>query len=146
MYQKVIVIGNLGADMEMRYMPNGNAVGNFRIAASEKWKNQDGSQGKHSEWFRCAMFGKRAEALEPYLKKGKQVAVEGRLRTRKWQDKDGRDQYSTDLRVDEITLLGSRREERSGGNQESPGAGTGQLPGDTGGQPGPDDFDDDIPF
>ena len=126
MYQKVIVVGNLGKDPEMRYMPNGNAVMNFSVAASEKWKNQDGSEGGHTEWFRCALFGKLAEALEPYMRKGKQVMVEGRMRTRKWQAQDGSDRYSTEMRVDEIKLLGGK------GDRQSAGQSTGQSTGRAG--------------
>lgn len=139
-YQQVIVIGNLGQDAEVRYMPSGDAVANFSVAASEKWKSRDGQPGEHTEWFRCALFGPIVEKLQQYLTKGKQVMVAGKIRTRKYTDREGIERYATELRVDEIKLLGSRG--GSGSNQRA----SGQLPTDSSPAGPPDDFDDDIPF
>ncbi|HEX9684335.1 MAG TPA: single-stranded DNA-binding protein [Burkholderiales bacterium] len=106
---KVILIGNLGADPETRYLPSGDAVTNIRIATSEKWKDKSGEQQEHTEWHRIAFFGKLAEIAGEYLKKGSPVYVEGRIRTRKWQDKEsGQDRYSTEIVADRMQLLGGR--------------------------------------
>jgi single-strand DNA-binding protein len=105
---KVILIGNLGADPETRYLPNGDAVTNIRIATTEAWKDKSGEKQEHTEWHRIAFFGKQAEIAGEYLKKGSPVYVEGRIRTRKWQDKDGQDRYSTEIVADRMQLLGSR--------------------------------------
>ena len=106
---KVILIGNLGADPETRYLPSGDAVTNIRIATSEKWKDKSGEQQEHTEWHRIAFFGKLAEIAGEYLKKGSPVYVEGRIRTRKWQDKEsGQDKYSSEIVADRMQLLGSR--------------------------------------
>src|SRR3972149_5791681 len=94
-------IGNLGADPETRYMPSGEAVTNIRIACSEKWKDKaSGEMKEHTEWVRISFFGRLAEVAGEYLKKGSQVYVEGQMRTRKWQDKEGQDRYSTEIRAD----------------------------------------------
>ena len=111
---KVILIGNLGADPETRYLPSGDAVTNIRIATTETWKDKGGEKQEHTEWHRIAFFGKQAEIAGEYLKKGSPVYVEGRIRTRKWQDKDGQDRYSTEIVADRMQLLGSR-----GGGMES---------------------------
>ena len=111
---KVILIGNLGADPETRSLPSGDAVTNIRIATTETWKDKGGEKQEHTEWHRIAFFGKQAEIAGEYLKKGSPVYVEGRIRTRKWQDKDGQDRYSTEIVADRMQLLGSR-----GGGMES---------------------------
>ena len=105
---KVILIGNLGADPETRYLPSGDAVTNIRIATTEAWKDKGGEKQEHTEWHRIAFFGKQAEIAGEYLKKGSPVYVEGRIRTRKWQDKDGQDRYSTEIVADRMQLLGTR--------------------------------------
>ena len=149
---KVILIGNLGADPETRYLPSGDAVTNIRIATSEKWKDKSGEQQEHTEWHRVAFFGKTAEIAGEYLKKGSPVYVEGRIRTRKWQDKEGQDKYSTEIVADRMQLLGGRgasggsepmaREPRepaaasSGGGKPAAGKKGGAF----------DQMDDDIPF
>jgi len=153
---KVILIGNLGADPETRYLPSGDAVTNIRIATSEKWKDKSGEQQEHTEWHRIAFFGKLAEIAGEYLKKGSPVYVEGRIRTRKWQDKEsGQDKYSTEIVADRMQLLGSR----GGGAEAMPrepaaaAAGAGGA-GGGGSKPQPqqkkggafDQMDDDIPF
>src|SRR3978361_1881549 len=105
---KVILIGNLGADPEVRYMPSGDAVANLRIATTENWKDKAGEKQEKTEWHRVAFFGKLAEIAGEYLKKGSQVYVEGRLQTRKWQDKDGAEKYTTEIVADRMQMLGSR--------------------------------------
>ena len=106
---KVILVGNLGKDPETRYMPSGKAVTNFRIATSESWKDkQTGEQKEQTEWHNIVMYDRLAEIAAEYLRKGSQVYVEGRLRTRKWQDKEGRDRYTTEIIANEMQMLGGR--------------------------------------
>jgi single-strand DNA-binding protein len=106
---KVILVGNLGADPETRYLPSGEAVTNIRVATTDRWKDKaSGEMKEATEWHRVAFFGRLAEVAGEYLKKGSQVYVEGSLRTRKWQDKDGNDRYSTEIRGDVMQMLGSR--------------------------------------
>jgi single-strand DNA-binding protein len=106
---KVILVGNLGADPETRYMPSGKAVTNIRIATSEGWKDkQTGDMQERTEWHRVVLFDKLGEIAAEYLRKGSQVYIEGSLRTRKWQDKEGKDQYSTEIVAREMQMLGSR--------------------------------------
>ena len=144
---KVIIVGNLGGDPETRYMPSGSAVTNFTVATNESWKDkQTGEQKERTEWHRVAMFNRLAEIAAEYLRKGSQVYIEGKLRTRKWQGQDGQDRYTTEIIADEMQMLGGR----GGGGGGSFGGGQ-QGGGQKGGgsappQPGPDDFDDDIPF
>jgi single-strand DNA-binding protein len=133
---KVILVGNLGADPETRYMPSGGAVTNIRVATSEVWKDKtSGDQQERTEWHNVAMFGRLAEIAAEYLRKGSQVYIEGRLRTRKWQDKDGNDRWTTEIVANEMQMLGSR------GDAGAP-AKVAEAP--AGGPPA--DFDDDIPF
>ena len=150
---KVILIGNLGADPETRYLPSGDAVTNIRIATSEKWKDKSGEQQEHTEWHRIAFFGKLAEIAGEYLKKGSPVYVEGRIRTRKWQDKEsGQDRYSTEIVADRMQLLGGRASGAEAAPREPAAAGAGG--GNGGGKPQQqkkgggafDQMDDDIPF
>jgi len=150
---KVILIGNLGKDPETRYLPSGDAVTNFSIATTEKWKNKNGEQQEHTEWHRISMFGKVAEIAGEYLKKGSPVYVEGRIRTRKWQDKEsGQDKYSTEIVADRMQLLGSRGG-GSGGAEPmarepaTAAAGGSSKPQAAGKKGGAfDQMDDDIPF
>jgi len=110
---KVIIIGNLGADPETKSLPSGDAVTNIRVATTETWKDKTSGEKKEAtEWHRIAFFGRLAEIAGEYLKKGSQVYVEGSLRTRKWQDKDGQDRYSTEIRADEMKMLGRRAASR----------------------------------
>ena len=133
---KVILIGNLGADPETRYMPSGSAVTNLRLATSESWKDkQSGEQQERTEWHRVAMFGRLAEIAAEYLRKGSQVYIEGSLRTRKWQDKDGNDRWSTEVIANEMQMLGGRAEV-SAPARSAPAAVAESA----------DAFDDDIPF
>ena len=151
---KVIIVGNLGGDPETRYMPSGAAVTNFTVATNESWKDkQTGEQKERTEWHRVAMFNRLAEIAAEYLRKGSQVYIEGKLRTRKWQGQDGQDRYTTEIIADEMQMLGGRGGGSFGGGGGGGQQGGGQQGGDQQGgggnappQPGPDDFDDDIPF
>lgn len=152
---KVILIGNLGKDPETRYMPSGSAVTNLTLATSESWKDkQTGENQERTEWHKVAMFGKLAEIAAEYLRKGSQVYIEGKLRTRKWQDKEGKDRWTTEIVADEMNMLGGKGGGAAAG-AGAPGAaaasgGGGSSGGgraavnDSGAPPG--DFDDDIPF
>lgn len=144
---KVILLGNLGADPDVRFSPNGSVIANLRLATGETWKDQQGNRQERTEWHRIVMFGRTAEIARDYLRKGSKLYLEGRLQTRKWQDKDGHDQYTTEIVAQEFQMLDS-----------APGSGQGQGYGPapersqpraaTASQstaPGPD-FDDDIPF
>jgi single-strand DNA-binding protein len=149
---KVILIGNLGRDPETRYLPSGDAVTNISVATSEKWKDKSGETQEHTEWHRVAFFGKLAEIAGEYLKKGSPVYVEGRIRTRKWQDKEGQDKYSTEIVADRMQMLGSRGG-GSGGSEPmsrepaAAGAGGGGKPQQSKKGGGAfDQMDDDIPF
>ncbi|KPN76632.1 single-stranded DNA-binding protein [Shewanella xiamenensis] len=110
---KVILVGNLGQDPEVRYMPNGNAVANITVATSESWKDQQGQQQERTEWHRVVLFGKLAEITGEYLRKGSQVYLEGKLQTRKWKDQSGQDRYSTEVVIDQsgsMQMLGGRNQ------------------------------------
>ena len=144
---KVILVGNHGADPETRYMPSGSAVTNLSVATSESWKDkQTGEQNERTEWHKVVMFDRLAEIAAEYLRKGSQVYIEGKLQTRKWQDRDGNDRWTTEIRANEMQMLGGRGSGGGGsfgGGQQGGGQqGGGSAPP----QPGPDDFDDDIPF
>src|SRR3989304_2818697 len=106
---KVIIVGNLGRDPETRYLPSGEAVTNITVATTDTWKDKaSGEKKEATEWHRVAFFGRLAEIAGQYLKKGRQVYIEGALRTRKWQDKDGQDRYTTEIIANEMKMLGSR--------------------------------------
>ena len=148
---KVILVGNLGADPETRSMPSGTTVTNIRIATSESWKDKaSGAQQERTEWHSIALFGRLGEIAAEYLRKGSQVFVEGRLRTRKWQDKQGNDRFSTEIIADNMQMLGGRaggagapsQPERSG-SSAPPRDEYDQSPAPAGGK---EEFDDDIPF
>ena len=164
---KVIIVGNLGADPETRAMPSGSTVANLRIATTENWKDrQSGENQERTEWHRVALFGRLAEVAAEYLRKGSQVYIEGSLRTRKWQDKQGNERYSTEIVANDMQMLGGRGGggggggERSGGGYGGGGGGRDSAPpredyeqaapssGGGGGGSGSrgEDFDDDIPF
>ncbi len=149
---KVILIGNLGRDPEVRYSPNGQAIANVTIATSESWKDKNsGEKQERTEWHRVVFFGRLAEIAGEYVKKGAQVYIEGRLQTRKWQDKEGEARYTTEIVATDMQMLGSRS---GGGNNalaaESDLAAAGPPAADTTRRPatqgGGADFDDDIPF
>ena len=114
---KVILVGNLGNDPEVRYMPNGNAVANLSLATSESWKDQQGQVQERTEWHRLTMYRRLAEIAGEYLKKGSQIYVEGKLQTRKWQDQQGQDKYTTEIIVDQMQMLGGRGGEGGGGQR-----------------------------
>jgi single-strand DNA-binding protein len=153
---KVILIGNLGKDPEVRYLPSGDAVTNISVATTDTWKDKSGEKQEHTEWHRVAFFGKTAEIAGEYLKKGSPVYIEGRIRTRKWQDKEGNDKYSTEIVADRMQLLGGRG--AGGGGEpmarEPAAAGAGGGGGAMGAKAAPqgrkgggfDEMDDDIPF
>ena len=149
---RVMLIGNLGADPEMRYLPSGDAVANIRIATTESWKDKaSGEKKEETEWHRVSFFGKLAEIAGEYLKKGSPVYVEGRIKTRKWQDKDGQDRYSTEVVADRMQMLGSRggMGAPSGADDDGSAASRGSAaPAKASGKGGAkfDDFEDDIPF
>ena len=155
---KVILVGNLGKDPEIRYSPNGGAVANITIATSESWKDKtSGEKQEKTEWHRVVFFGRLAEIAGEYLKKGAQIYIEGRLQTRKWQDKEGKDRYTTEIVANEMQMLGSREGrgapsefDQSGDEGQSRG-GSSRAPAAAssgGGKPSAPagDFDDDIPF
>jgi single-strand DNA-binding protein len=158
---KVILVGNLGADPETRYMPNGDAVANVRLATTESWKDKaTGEKREITEWHRVVFYRKLAEIVGQYLKKGSAVYVEGRIRTRKWQDKEGQERYTTEIEASEMQMLGGRSGGGGGGGGYSGGEAEfgGSMPsqggGGGGGQrsaparkaPDFDSMDDDIPF
>ncbi|MFA7290938.1 MAG: single-stranded DNA-binding protein [Rhodocyclaceae bacterium] len=146
---KVILVGNLGADPEMRYMPNGDAVANIRLATTESWKDKTSGEKKEiTEWHRVVFYRNLAEIVGQYLKKGSSVYLEGRIRTRKWQDKEGQDRYTTEIEANEMQMLSSSRGGDTGNNQ-APAEGR-SAPADrnrSAPKPGGfDDMDDSIPF
>jgi len=172
---KVILVGNLGADPEVRYLPSGDAVANIRLATTDRYKDKASGDFKElTEWHRVAFFGRLAEIVSEYLKKGSSVYIEGRIRTRKWQAQDGTDRYSTEIVADQMQMLGGRsgggasmgggddsgysrepaEQPRGGarGGAPSGGAARGGAGGGGGGRPnapaggGFDEMDDDIPF
>ncbi|HKC16637.1 MAG TPA: single-stranded DNA-binding protein [Steroidobacteraceae bacterium] len=155
---KVILIGNLGADPETRSMPSGMTVANIRIATSESWKDkQSGEQKERTEWHNVALFGRLGEIAGEYLRKGSQVYVEGSLRTRKWQDKEGRDRYTTEVIASDMQMIGGRAGAGGGGGgggSAGAGGGTGNYESrerapvsePAGAAAVAEEFDDDIPF
>lgn len=161
---KVILVGNLGADPETRYMPNGDAVANVRLATTESWKDkQSGEKREVTEWHRVVFYRKLAEIVGQYLKKGSSVYIEGRIRTRKWQDKEGQERYTTEIEATEMQMLGGRSGQGGGsgsgggssfgggddfgGGYESRSSGPASAaPAAKKKAPSFDDMDDDIPF
>jgi len=140
---KVILVGNLGNDPEVRYGNNGNAITNITIATSEKWKDKNTQQDQErTEWHRVVFFNKLAEIAGEYLKKGSQVYVEGSLRTRKWQDNEGNDKYTTEIVASEMQMLGGRGESSNNQHQQPQR----QQQAQPQQQAPTNDFDDDIPF
>ena len=148
---KVIIIGNLGQDPEVKYMPNGNAVANVTVATSESWKDKNtGEQVDKTEWHRVVFFRRLAEIVGEYLKKGSKVYIEGKLQTRKWQDKNGADHWTTEIMANEMQMLDSRGGGSSDFNQNQGGGQQQSAPQSEPSQAAPapanNDFDDDIPF
>ena len=156
---KVILIGNLGRDPEVRYTPSGAAVCNLRLATTRNWKNRDsGEKMEETEWHSVVLYDRQAEVAGEYLKKGRPVYIEGRLKTRKWQDKEGQDRYTTEIVADTMQLLGGR-EGMGGGDDGGRGGDEGERPARPAQRSAPrsapaaqkpatgfDDMDDDIPF
>jgi len=146
---KVILVGNLGKDPEVRYMPNGNAIANITLATTDSWKDkQTGEQQEKTEWHRIVMFRRLGEIAGEYLKKGSQVYIEGKLQTRKWQDNSGNDRYTTEIVANEMQMLGGRGGGSAGFPADSAPARS--APAQSAPAPAPaaagGDFDDDIPF
>jgi single-strand DNA-binding protein len=142
---KVILVGNLGRDAELRYTPGGSAVATLNMATTEVWNDKQGQKQEKTEWHRVVLWGKQAESLQEYLTKGKQIYVEGRLQTRQWDDKDGNKRYTTEIKADRITLLGGGGG-RSGGAYAA-GADRGASHPSGGDEPPIEPItDDDIPF
>ena len=140
---KVILVGNLGRDPETRYTTGGDAVTNIRVATTDTWKDKNGEKQERTEWHTVVFFGRQAEIAGEYLKKGRQVYIEGRLQTRKWQDKDGQDRYTTEIVADRMQMLGSRE----GGGGPAPEMAERHAAAKPGApKKNVDDLDDDIPF
>ena len=143
---KVLIVGNLGRDPEMRTFPNGDKVANVTIATTDKWKDKaSGEEREATEWHRVSFNGRLAEIVEQYLRKGSQVYVEGSLRTRKWTDQAGVEKYSTDIRADNMQMLGGRPEGGDAPRQAAPAPRQAPAPAPRAAS-GFDDMDDDIPF
>lgn len=159
---KVILVGNLGRDPEVRFMPNGEAVCNFSIATTDSWKDKNGQKQERTEWHNIVMYRKLAEIAGEYLKKGRPVYVEGRLQTRKWQTKEGQDRYTTEIIADQMQMLGGRAEgsntyevmdepgyddaPRQSAPASAPAARPAAAAKPAAGGSNFDDFEDDIPF
>ncbi len=149
---KVILVGNLGRDPETRYTTSGDAVTNIRLATTDTWKDKAGEKQERTEWHNIVFYGRQAEIAGEYLKKGRQIYVEGRLQTRKWQDKEGQDRYTTEIIADRMQMLGSRDgggataaaepAERTAASPEARGGRGAAAPA----KKNVDDLDDDIPF
>lgn len=147
MVNKVILVGNLGRDAELRYTPGGAAVSTFSVATTETWKDREGAKQERTEWHRVVLWGKAAEAVNEYLTKGKQVYVEGSLQTRKWEDKDGNERHTTEVKARELKLLGGGRgrgSDEAGDQRRRPSRGNEAADDDAG--PMEPITDDDIPF
>ena len=144
---KVILVGNLGRDAELRYTPGGAAVATINMATTEVWNDKAGQKQEKTEWHRVVLWGKTAESLNEYLTKGKQIYVEGRLQTRQWDDKDGNKRYTTEIRGDRVVLLGGGGRGASGASTDRGGEGAGMSGGPSGpAEPSEPLSDDDIPF
>lgn len=143
---KVILIGNLGKDPELKYLPSGRAVAEFSIATSENWKDKDGNRQEKTEWHNIVLWGRTAEVAKEYLSKGSSVYIEGRLQTRSWDDKDGKKQYKTEIVGDRMQMLGSRRDASSSGPADQGQPQEALAPGGSDSQNGPSSSDDDLPF
>jgi len=146
---KAIIVGNLGRDPETRFLPDGGAVATLSIATTDSWKDKStGEKKEQTEWHRVVFFGKLAEIAGEYLKKGSQVYIEGSLRTRKWQDKDGQERYTTEIRADTLQMLGTRPrgDDREPERQGQPEQRTSRAQPRQGSGGKFDDMEDDIPF
>lgn len=152
MLNKVMLIGNLGADPEIRYMPSGDPIATIRLATTRRWRDRNSNERKEeTEWHRVVFFGGLAKTVGEYLKKGSQVYVEGRIRTQKWQGQDGQDRYTTEIVAESMNMLGSRSGGTAAYSDNAPPASAydnrASAPSAPQSAPAPyDDFDDDIPF
>ncbi|MGE0049457.1 MAG: single-stranded DNA-binding protein [Acidithiobacillus sp.] len=140
---KMILMGHLGRDPELRYMPDGTATATLNLATSETYKDKSGEKQARTEWHRVVLWGRTAEVAGEYLRKGSMAYIEGKLQTRKWTDKEGQERYSTEIRGDRLQLIGGRRDDDQGSSAGHHGGGGG---GDMPSNPAAPDFDDDIPF
>ena len=143
---KVILVGNLGRDAELRYTPGGAAVATLNLATTEVFKDREGQKKEDTQWHRVILWGKTAETLQDYLTKGKQIYVEGKLQTRKWKDKDGNDKYTTEIRGDRVVLLSGGGGGRSEGLASRSSSSTEEFAHAEAGGGGVELTDDDIPF
>ncbi len=144
---KAIIIGNVGKDPELRYSGNGNAICNLTIATTRSWK-KDGEKQEETEWHRVSFFGKLAEIVGEYVRKGSSLYVEGYIKTRKWQDKEGKDQYTTEIVAEEMKMLGGKGEDKPAQKPRQEPKRHGDRPGGAFNRPstGFDDMDSDIPW
>lgn len=140
---KVMLIGGIGADPVVRYMPNGDAVANMPLATAESWKDKNGDKQEKTEWHRIVLFGRQAEIAGEYLKKGSQIYIEGRLQTRKWTDKGGVEHYTTEIIGDRMQMLGGKQGQSSGAESRTSSRNADKTPAKN---QSFDDFEDDIPF
>lgn len=133
---KAIILGNVGKDPEVRFLPDGKATANLSVATSSSWKDKSGEKQESTEWHRISAFGKLAEIIGEYVKKGSQIYIEGRITTRKWKDKEGVERYSTEIIADQMQMLGGRGEKSEAPAKQAKAAPAGKF----------DDMNDDIPF
>lgn len=143
---KVILIGNLGADPDLRHTPSGTAVSNLRLATTEVFSNREGEKNKRTEWHRIVVFGRLAEICNQYLKKGRQVYIEGRLQTREWEDKSGDKRYTTEIVATNMVMLGSRSEGGFSSDDAQPDAPAEAVDAPTAGAGASTEEDSDLPF
>jgi single-strand DNA-binding protein len=143
---KAILVGNLGRDVELRYTPGGAAVANISIATTRVWNDRSGQRQEETEWHRVVAWDKQAETANKYLRKGRQVYVEGRLQTRKWDDRDGNTRYTTEVRAERVVLLGRREDDGGGGGGRPERPDAQPAPAMDGPVPAPELTEDDIPF
>lgn len=147
MLNQAQIIGHLGKDPEVRYLPSGEAVANFSIATTEKWKDKNsGEQREETEWHRVSVFGRLAEIVGEYLKKGSLVFIQGKIKTRKYTDKDGAERYATEIRAEALKMLGGRDSNQSGAPAQRQAPAAKPRPTPAPAPSGFDDMDDDIPF
>lgn len=143
---KAIIVGNLGQDPDVRYAPSGSAITNISVATTDSWKDKNtGEKQEKTEWHRVVFFNRLAEIAGEYLRKGSQVYIEGKIQTRKWEDKEGKDRYTTEIVANEMQMLGGR-EGGGGFSQAAPGGSSAPAKKQAAAEPVADDFDDDIPF
>lgn len=147
MLNQAQIIGHLGKDPEVRYLPSGEAVANFSIATTEKWKDKNsGEQREETEWHRISVFGRLAEIVGEYLKKGSLVFIQGKIKTRKYTDKDGAERYATEIRAETMKMLGGRDSNQGGAPAQRQAPAASPRPAPAPAPSGFDDMDDDIPF